>query len=302
MTSSQSPPEAVSATASSPASDEPEAVGAWTAADRRPDLPSGQHTMPEHPLQSQESPDRASSEPPESPSSDSSLSPSARDSYCSVKEETSELADLSAAPATPGIPETSVPAGVNEANGVLTSSMTITGEFQCDPPLREHPMPHYYPAAYEEPSYTDLDSAKAYDHPADTFYAPLSAGCPQQYVPMAESYTGYPPGSLGYMETPLVPPGVVGYHPGAPQGLTMAPVTSSQPTTRTRRSTPHTEPPGSKAAKNRGWRGSSLSESGGTMKLASCTAALLLCHCYLSLSVSLLLLLLLPNGERIGSL
>ncbi|XP_037080816.1 uncharacterized protein LOC119101572 [Pollicipes pollicipes] len=131
--------------------------------------------------------------------------------------------------------------------------------------MREHAVP-YYGAVYDEPSYTDLDSSKAYDRPADGYYAPPPppSGYQQPFVPMPDAYAGYPTPSLGYLESPLVQAGFA----GAPQGLAVSSALVAQPV-RTRRSAPHTEEPGNKASKNRGWRGSSMNYKKTRRRLAS---------------------------------
>ncbi|KAF0293221.1 Mesoderm posterior protein 1 [Amphibalanus amphitrite] len=249
MTSSESPAATVPSAPTPPAACQPGGESVWpTGLDPTPGHPSSPHLDEAEPAAEPDSGELTSSPTSPGPSPE----PAERSGHYSVKEETAEL--CAPTPAPTAAPESGGPLGVQPE---------FPPEEQM---LREHNMPAYYPAVYDEPSYTDLDSTRAYEHPADAaaFYGPLGAGYPAQYGPCAEQYGGYPPpGPLGYMETP---PGLADYPvAGGAQGLPVTPGGAAQPPApRTRRSTPHTEPPpgaGAKPSKNRGWRGSSMSES-----------------------------------------
>lgn len=128
----------------------------------------------------------------------------------------------------------------------------------------------YYASVYDQPCYTDLDSSRAYHREAGAaayVSAPApSAAYPQPYPALTAEY-GYSAAQLGFLEPPLPPPGhyvqpqVALPAPVTSAGVTSGAVTSSVPV-RHRRAA-HTEDHASKgAAKNRGWRGSSMSEQG----------------------------------------
>ncbi|XP_037081308.1 achaete-scute homolog 2-like isoform X2 [Pollicipes pollicipes] len=252
MTSSQSPSRevpAVSCSAPSPAAVENGSTVAktsWISADGRPDLVTGR--LPQADQETDSAP--LGRQQPRVPIdgeavrlvAEPSTSIPAAAPEVSVKEESSDLTE-SVAPAPP-----------SRLEAVPTDTLVVPGEFHNDELMREHAVP-YYGAVYDEPSYTDLDSSKAYDRPADGYYAPPPppSGYQQPFVPMPDAYAGYPTPSLGYLESPLVQAGFA----GAPQGLAVSSALVAQPV-RTRRSAPHTEEPGNKASKNRGWRGSSM--------------------------------------------